>query len=46
LERFVQNGLIDWGNEEDLKRKLLDILEFVRTGVLSLEELQARLDES
>ena len=46
LQGFIRQGLIDWSGQEDMKPKVLDILECVRTGVLTLEEFQARLDQS
>ena len=46
LRLFVHQGLIDWRGMEDMKSKVGDILECVRTGVLTLEEFQARLDQS
>ena len=46
LGLFVHLGLIDWRGMEDMKPKVLDILECVRSGVLTLEEFQARLDQS
>jgi hypothetical protein len=44
LQGFVRQGLIDWGGMEDVKPTVIDVLEQVRTGVLTPEEFQARLD--
>jgi len=46
LQSFIRQGLIDWRGMEDVRPKVLDILEYVRTGVLTLEEFQERLDQS
>ena len=46
LGLFVHLGLIDWSGMEHLKPKVLDILECVQSGILSLEEFQERLDQS
>jgi hypothetical protein len=44
LRGFIGQGLIDWNGMEYMKPTVLAVLEQVRTGVLTLEEFQARLD--
>src|SRR5947209_6511721 len=44
LDRFIKEGLIDWSGIEDMKPTVLDVLEQVRTGVLTPEGFQTRMD--
>jgi hypothetical protein len=43
---FVREGLIDWGGMEGMKPVVRAVLERVRTGEMTLDEVQASIDRS
>lgn len=44
LHHFVHQGLIDWSGMGEMKSKVVEVLDRVRTGVMTLEEFQAGFD--